>query len=191
MASMTSKKLPQPWHTKSFHLARFWVIMSFVCYLTVESLLKGKFPSLMGGSLIYFFLEWVSIASWDEKKPDLRPLLLDGSTESQAQLGNLRWSTLGMGGMFILGLLTAYLLIGVRHEHLLLSMILFTRINISGWFLMRWMTEAFAIMNRYKIGNVSESTNIFAPSIASTPVISQPVPQTHSQGLLAGSGIRP
>lgn len=191
MGSTTNKKLPQPWHTKSFHLARFWMVMSFFCYFCAESLLIGKFPISIGWTFTFLFYELSVIASWHSSKPEMTPLIVDGLLESQMQFKKLLSCIVGMVAAYGVGLYIGYCLVSDYHIHLLLLAIVLVGANVSGYFLMKWLREARAIMKQYHTGTASNTTHFVASPTVSSPTYTQPVTQSHAQQLRAGNGGRP
>lgn len=165
--------------------------MSFFCYLCAESLLRGKFPISIGWSITFLFYELSVIASWHDGKPNTHPLVINELLEGQMQFKKLLWCIVGMTTTYGVGLYIGYCLVSDYHIHLLLLAIVLVGANVSGYFLMKWLREARAIMKQYHTGTASNTTHFVASPTVSSPTYTQPVTQSHAQQLRAGNGGRP
>lgn len=188
MASTTNKNQPRPWHTVSFYTARF-AMLCIVCLFST-SLGHLSFSATFLSALALF--DVIAIIAWKRNEIFLPAPLTDGSVQSVGQIRLLEMSI----AAFILGfcgvLVVAWGISQSRDsDDKIVRVIVFLLANYAGWQLLRWLREAGTLMKQYRTGSICNTTKPVTSSTVSPSVYCQPVPQTHSQKLLAGSGIRP
>ena len=188
MASTSDKKLPQAWHTKSFYLTRFWMSASLVCLVATASVLQGKFPTMIGCSPMFLFMEIFTIAECGSETRRVQPFLRSGSPESQHQHRQLLWCIFGITGGYTVAFAVAYYLymISAMHPHLLA--ILFVGANISGWHLTAWYKQIAPLLEQHRDASTPPPT--VAPVAAPLPPM-RSVATPQPQILRAGNANRP
>lgn len=188
MADPTNKRQPRPWHTASFYNARF----AMLCIGCFSSYSLGHLSFGISFLSILAFFDALSITAWKRNEIVLPAPLTDGSVQSVEQVRSLKTSiaacVVGFCGVLVVAFGFAQ---SQNSEDKIIRVIVFLLANYAGWQLACWLREAITLMKQYKTGSILNKTkSVTSPSV-SPSVYSQPVPQTHSQKLLAGSGIRP
>ncbi|MBC8138164.1 MAG: hypothetical protein H8F28_19975 [Fibrella sp.] len=190
MASTTDKKLPQPWHTESFHRARLVGLSALIVFLSVSAITDGKYHGMIVFGVMFLVADMKSLGDWKRRTVITAPLLAYGAFGSKEQHQNLWIAIGGFCSMLLIAMVTFGQEIMDSSENLLLRIVAFFGINLFGWFLIPWLKETLPMIIRYYSPSNVGSILVSSSTVTASPQ-TQPTPQTHSQRLLAGSGIRP
>ncbi len=186
MASKTNKKLPQPWHTASFHRARLAGVLSYVMVASVTAIIRGDFHITIFFLSMLAMVDVATIIDWKNGKVVTSPILAYGAYGSKDQQQHLAMTV----GGFCFAMLCAMYVVGRGIVNGTVNPVLVVTgvigINLYGWFLLPWLREIIPMIKQYYLPSSASSTTS-TPMNTATPTD----PQTHSQRLLAGSGIRP
>lgn len=188
MADTTNKRQPRPWHTASFYNARF----AMLCIGCISTYSLGHLSFGISFLSILAFFDALGITAWKRNEIFLPAPLTDGSAQSVEQVRLLKTSiaafVVGFCGVLVVafGFARAH-----NSEDKIIRVIVFLLANYAGWQLLRWLREAITLMKQYRAGSIFNTTKSVTSSTVSPSVYCQPAPQTYSQKLLAGSGMRP
>lgn len=194
MTSPPEKKLPPPWHTKSFHRARLVGGVGLLVFLGINAVLDNRFNVALIYVPMLIVVDYATISEWKKGKVVTAPLLAYGAQGSSAQIRHL-WATIGG---FIFALVVTLIVFekeivkdGVSS---ILQLSALTGINLFGWFLIPWIKEVVPMIKHYyshtkmtQQATASHPTVVqYATSNTSVPAVS---PQ--AQTLHIGNGGRP